>query len=100
MELEDQGSSLGSSTYLLAIGKFTGVRQEELLVPPSSSDSSEDEMRCNGQTNPRSRESNIHTRVTEESGCLRAKSTGPAAGNLSLNPSSAANHLYHLRQVM
>ena len=50
MELEDQGSSLGSSTYWLAIAKFTAVRQEELLVPPTSSDSSEDEMRCNGQT--------------------------------------------------
>ena len=45
MELEDQGSSLGSSTYLLAIAKFTAVREEELLVPPTSSDSSEDEMR-------------------------------------------------------
>ena len=50
MELEDQGSSLGSSTYWLAIAKFTAVRQEELLVPPTMSDSSEDEMRCNGQT--------------------------------------------------
>ena len=44
MELEDQGSSLRSSTYLLAIAKFTAVRQEELLVPPTSSDSSEDAM--------------------------------------------------------
>ena len=50
MELEDQGSSLGSSTYWLAIAKFTAVRQEKLLVPPTSSDSSEDEMRYNGQT--------------------------------------------------
>ena len=60
MELEDQGSSLGSSTYLLAIAKFTAVREEELLVPPTSSDSSEDEMRCNGQTNTCSRLWRIH----------------------------------------
>lgn len=96
MELEDRGLSLGPSTYLLATAKFTAVRWEVLLVPPTSLDSCEDEITCDSQTLAACRAS-YTLQITREMGCLRVKMRGSAARCLSLNPSSATNQLCDLR---
>lgn len=62
MEL-DLGLSL-CSTYLLTTAKFIGVRWEILLVLPTSMDSCEEEMRCNGQTHKACRAP--HTQCLQE----------------------------------